>query len=221
MQDTKDYTEAEAIGSGEAVYIHYRPRRGLLARRRLTRFLAEKAADCAVVQPPPVEGMALRQLHGDAATLVCAAAARLLPPGIARLALFPGQWATEAVLLEIAGQVRFPELIGGTEAAAMALKIEAETGLSVPVFPVLRPEPGKVVLRLPGAPAGCGLDLSDPCRSCTFLPPPPLRRLCRVLRADGNTLAALLPFFGFTPRDAGVFLSNFTKAVPGAEKNFI
>lgn len=221
LEDTKDFTETETIGCGEAVYIHYRLRHGLLGRRRMVRFLAENAVDCAAVQPLPVALPTIRQLHGDAAELVRNAVPRLIPPGTERLAIFPGQGTAEKTLVEIAEKVRFPELIGGAEAAALAAKMEAETGLSVPVFSTLRPEPEKLVLRLPGAPPGCGLDLSAPAACCTFLPPLPLRRVCRTLQADGDVLAGLLSFFGFSPRDAGVFLSNFTKAVPRSENGFI
>ena len=111
-------------------------------------------------------------------------------------------------------KVRFLELIGGEEAEELSEEIGAETGLSVPVFPRLRPEQGKMVVRLPGAPGGCGLDLSDPCRACVFLPPPPLRQVCQRVGTDGQTVATLMSFFGFSPTEACIFLSKSTKAIP-------
>lgn len=213
LEDTKDWHETEAVGRGEVVYLHFRPRRGLLARRRLARFLAEKAAGCTVLEAP-VALPCPRLPAGDAGALVHACAARIVPSGTERLALFPGRGWQREVILEIAEKVRFLELVGGAEAEALAEEIGAETGLSVPVFPCLRPEAGKTVLRLPGAPKGCGLDLSDPCRTCTFLPPQSLRRVCRYVGTDGQTVAALMSFFGFAPWEACVFLSKSTKGIP-------
>ncbi|MBE7025476.1 MAG: hypothetical protein E7408_05420 [Ruminococcaceae bacterium] len=206
IEDTKDFITEERVGTGTVAYIHYRMRHGLFARRRLTRFLAEKTEGCVCIGHPPVP-LSLPSLSGDAGTLVHARAARFVPPDTERLSLFLGKGWDRGAILEIAARVRFLELIGGTEAEAFAEEIGAETGLSVPVYPMLR-ERGQTVLRLPGAPGGYGLDLSDPVRSCTFLPPLPLRPVCRFTGADGDTLAALVSFFGFSVGDVGVFCRN-------------
>ncbi len=211
IPDTKDFTETETVGSGTCMYIHFKRRRGPFAQKRLTRFLAEKTAGCAVIEERWAKVLELPLLRGDAGRLVHANAVRLLPPNVEHLALFPGRgWQKESILA-LSQRVRFPELIGGEEAERLAAEVEAETGLAVPVFPVLRPRPEKLVLRLPGAKGGSGLDLSRPEKNCTFLPPPSLRRVCTHTDGSGDTLDALLLFFGFAPSDAGVFLSNFTK----------
>lgn len=206
IEDTKDEVTAETVGTGEVIYIRYRRRRGLFAGKRLTRFLEESSRGCATVGTPP-GSLSLPVLGGDAGTLVHARAARFVPPGTERLSLFPGKGYNRTAILEIASRARYLELIGGKEEETLAEEIGEETGLSVPVFPVLRKR-GQNILRLPGAPAGEGLDLSNPTKSCTFLPPPPLRSVCRAVGTEGDTLAALLSFFGFSATDGEIFCRN-------------
>jgi|GEM_PF-1619124 len=221
IQDTKDFTETEAIGRGTAVYIHFRKRRGLFAARRLTKYLRCESADCFTCDRLFAARLGLACLSGNAARLVHACAPQLLPEGTTHLALFPGVgWQTEAIL-ELARRVRFLELIGGEETNALREAVEAETGLSVPVFSHYKPAAGKLCMRLPGAPRGCGLDLSAPHTRCTFLPPAPLRRLYALSGGDGDMLDALLSFFEFPPSSVHIFLSNFTKPGRDLEKDFI
>ena len=98
-------------------------------------------------------------------------------------------------------------------ADALAETIEEETGLRVPVFPKYRPGEGKIALRLPGGAAceGETMDVSMPTKSCIFAPPPILRPLCSHVGNDGDTLEALLSFFGISYAEAGIFLSKSTK----------
>ncbi len=221
IQDTKDFTETEGIGQGTAVYIHFRKRRGLFSARRLTRYLRGESTDCFTCDASFAARLGLARLSGSGARLIHACAPGLLPEGTTHLALFPGVgWKTEAIL-ELARRVRFLELIGGAETEALREAIEAETGLSVPVFSRYKPAAGKLCMRLPGAPGGSGLDLSDPHAGCTFLPPAPLRRLYTLSGGDGDTLDALLSFFEFPPSSVHVFLSNFTKPKRDLEKDFM
>lgn len=206
IEDTKDEVTAETVGKGQVIYIRYRHRRGPFARKRLSQFLEESSRGCATIGTPP-GSLSLPVLKGNVGTLVHARAARFVPPGTERLSLFPGKGYTSAAILEISSRVRYLELIGGKEEERLAEEIGEETGLSVPVYPVLRNR-GQKILRLPGAPAGEGLDLSNPAKSCTFLPPLPLRSVCRVVGTDGDTLAALLSFFGFSFGEGEVFCRN-------------
>ena len=210
IEDSADFTTRETVGRGEAVYIHYRRRRGLFPKARLARYRKRAAEGAYTLDRAVAEEAGLPLLSGDAARLVHASAHKLLPPEVSHLALFPGVgWQVEAIL-EMARRVRFLELIG-EENEGLAARIEEETGLSVPLLGQVTENAGKCIMRLPGAPSGSGLDLTAPNKACVFLPPPPLRRLFAHTDGDGNALEALVRFFGFAPDSVGIFCRNLQK----------
>lgn len=221
IEDTKDFTETDKVGSGEVVYVHYRMRRGLFAGRRLSRFLTEKTRGCAVCCTPPVRLEECEQITGSQSELVHKLADRLVPSGTKHLVLFPGQGWHRPAILRIARKVRFLELVGDSSLETLAEEISEETGLSVPVLQEMGNRDGKEILRLPGAPPGTGVDVTAPEKNCRFLPPPSLRRVCAVTGTDGNILAGLLSFFDLPEEEIGVFLSNFTKPPMGIENVFM
>ncbi len=210
IEDDADFIRQETVGRAEGLYVHYRRRRGPFASLRLARYIKGAASGAVCVDREIAESTGLPLLSGDAGRLVHAACYKLLPAGTTHLALFPGVgWQTEAIL-EMARRVRFLELIGeGNE--ALAAQIEEETGLMVPLFGQVTEEADKCIMRLPGAPGGCGIDLTVPHKACVFAPPPPLRALFAHTRGDGDTLEALLRFFGFAPQSVGIFCRNLQK----------
>lgn len=214
IPDKADTARWETIGSGRCLYLRYRKRRGLFAEKRTKRYL-QKAKGCSTSDAFWAKKLGLPLLSGSGTELVLALCDRLVPEAAAEkcLALSVGERYDAEAIIRIARRVRTMELIAPESAASLAETIEEETGLSVPIFPAYRPGEGKIALRLPGG-ADCGkdaIDVSCPDASCLFAPPSALRPLCTHVGSDGDTLAALLPFFGFSYGDAGIFLSKSTK----------
>ncbi len=218
IKDTKEYTEEQPLGNAAVRYIHYRERTGLWKRARLRHFLRKEGADCFACQEAEAGIASLPLLRGDCRRLIHAMPVRLLPPHTKHLALFPGEgWQAEAILA-IAEQVRFLELIG-ENLEALGERIGAETGLAVPIYPDVKEEEGKVILRLPGSRPGVGIDATNPKESCRFLPPPPLSRLFSATDQNGDILEALMRFFDFPPSAACVFCRN-TQNIRGKSEIF-
>ncbi len=214
IPDAVNTARWETVGSGRCLYLRYQEKTGFFAKRRVKKHLY-KAKGCSTFDRGFSEKLALPLLSGDGARLALALCDRLVPKAAAEegLILSVGKDYDKAAILEIARKVRFLELVAPEGAEALCEAIEEETGLSVPVYASLSEETEKPRLRLPGGlPLGNGaIDISNPGESCLFAPPAPLRPLCARVGTDGDTLEALLRFFGFKYRDADIFLSKTTK----------
>ncbi len=205
----------EVIGAGRCLYLRYAEKKGFFAKRRVKKHL-KKAAGCTTLDRGFAEKLSLPHLSGDANRLLLAICYKLVPSEAAEegLVLSVGKVYDTEAILEIARNVRTLELICPEGGEALAEKIEEETGLSVPVYTSFPGQTEKPCLRLPGGIA-CGegaIDVSCPLESCVFAPPAGLRALCTKVGTDGDTIEALLQFFGYTLRDADVFLSKSTKS---------
>ena len=204
IPDTSDLTETETIGTGEVLYIHFKVRRGLLSKKRLLRYLEREAEGAYTFDAYFARLLALSTPRGEVCALIHAVFPRLVPEGTVQLSLFPGEGYREEAVLTAARRVQFLELVGDAALSPLADRIEAETGLVVPIVASPHEEENALFVRLPGAKAGAGLDLTTP-EALSFLPPPALRRVTSFVGTDASVLAALLPFFGFTHADVDVF----------------
>lgn len=208
IPDDADFSNAAPVGSGEVVYIHYRVRRGPFLSRRLRRRFGEVLRGAYTFDRYFAERLSLPVPTGDAARLVHAVWDRLLPEGVVQLSLAPGEGFLFDTVLRAARRVQFLELLGDAALSPLADAIEAETGLVVPIVSAPHEGEGALSVFLPGAVGGTGLDLTCPETTVGVLPPPALRKIAALVGTSLETLAALLPFFGFSYADADVFCKN-------------
>ncbi len=205
IPDTEDFVKAEPVGSGEALYVHYRVRRGPFPRLRLRRRLYPHLAGAYTLDAFFAERFSLPVPKSDVRKLVHAVWDRLLPSDVTQLSLAPGEGVLLETVLRAARRVQFLELLGDASLSPLADAIEAETGMVVPIVSAPHPTENGLSVHLPGALGGEGLDLSAPEGVLTVLPPPALRKVTAHVGTSLKTLAALLPFFGFSYEDADVF----------------
>lgn len=200
---------SDSIGTGTATRFHYRAPRGFGKKRREARLLSSLAAGMHGIQPEFCTLSGIPCLSGNAARLVIQNLPTLLPRRAERIALYAADGLSVETLTALVRRVQFLELIDSGGLEEMTESVFNETGICIPLR--LSPSPGFLPVRLPGAEKGAGLDLTDPEKSCRFLPPPPLRSIWHLTPKTGGTLDALLTFFELSPCSGGVFLSNFTK----------
>lgn len=212
IPDAVNTARWEPIKNGRCLYIRYMEKPKMFGKRKVKKHL-ERAKGTYAVQAEFAEKLSLPLLSGNGEKLVLALCHRLVPKAAeAGLVLSVGEEFDEAAILEIAKRVRTLEMISTADLEALCSKIEEETGLIVPVYKEYRPM-DKIFMRLPGGMAvGKGaIDLSCPKKTCLFSPPEALRPLCKIVGSDGDTLEALLRFFGFSYGEADIFLSKITK----------
>lgn len=203
----------EPMGTGRCLYLRYQENPNIFQKRKVKKHLL-RAKGTHTLQAAFAEKLSLPLLSGDSTRLVHALCHRLVPKVAEEqgLVLSVGETFDTAAILEIARRVRTLEILSADDISPLTEKIEEETGLVVPVYTAYQPAE-KVFMRLPGGMA-CGkgaIDLSKPQKACLFAPPAPLRPLCKIVGSDGNTLEALLRFFGFSYGEADIFLSKITK----------
>ncbi len=213
IPDAVNTARWEPVGSGRCLYIRYMEKPKFFQKRAVKKHLL-RAKGTYAVQAEFAEKLSLPLLSGDGKKLVLSLCDRLVPKAAEEegLVLSVGEEFDEAAILEIARRVRTLEIISKADLTGLCGKIEEETGLIVPVYTKYQPAK-KIFMRLPGGMAvGKGaIDLSAPEKTCLFAPPEALRPLCKIVGSDGNTLEALLRFFGFSYGDADIFLSKITK----------
>ncbi len=205
IPDTADFTKSIPIGHGEAVFLHYRIRRGFLGARRARRRLLREARGAYTFDTAFSEQLSLPIPAGDAARLVHTVWDRLLPEDITLLSLAPGEGYLPETVLRAARKVRFLELLGDASLSPLADFLEAETGMVVPIVAAPHTAEGALSVYLPGSRGGAGLDLTQPDRTLSFLPPPTLRSLTPHTGTSARTIAALLSFFDIPYADVDVF----------------
>ncbi len=209
VEDNRFFQEEVALGSARVRYIHLRPRPGICKRFPL-RKVRRAAENCFSCQPAYAKQHGLPLLQGNEAQLLHTLAHTLIPKGTQKLAVYPGEGWQAETMLKLAASVRFMELIGdNTE--GLATLLSEETGLCVPCYKTEKVEEGKVILRLPGAPKGPGIDLTTSGQGYRLLPPQALKPIFAHIPLSGDMLDALLHFFNLPADKVSVFLSKYTK----------
>ncbi|MBQ7036850.1 MAG: hypothetical protein IJN74_05100 [Clostridia bacterium] len=213
IPDTKQSARWEPIGNGRCLYLGYREKPGLFQKRKEKKHLL-RAKGTSTLQPEFSEKLSLPLLSGNGEILVHSLCDRLVPKAAedGGLVLSVGKSYDTAAILKIAKKVRTLEIIMAEDDGHLAECIGEETGLVVPVHNAFHPA-NKIFMRLPGGMAcgGGAIDLSSPQKTCLFAPPEELRPICRIVGSDGDTLEALLRFFGIPYDRADIFLSKITK----------
>lgn len=213
IPDTVNAARWENVGNGRCLFLQYIKKPKFFQKRSVKKHL-ERAKGTYAVQSEFAEKLSLPLLSGRGDLLTLALCHRLVPQVAEErgLVLSVGEEVNEAAILEIARRVRELEIISEADMTALCDKIEEETGLCVPMHRVFHPTE-KIIMRLPGGMAAGkdAIDLSSSRKACLFSPPAALRPICQIVGSDGDTLEALLRFFGFSYGDANIFLSKITK----------